>query len=184
MYTNEAPLAATLDGLQHRQHSLSLFLEQMCNRIDTFDPHVLAFLPEMNRLNRLREDAATLRARVPARKRYPPLYGALVGVKDIFRVDGFVTRAGSELPPELFAGPEAVCVQRLREAGALITGKTVTTEFAYFEPGPTRNPHNVAHTPGGSSSGSAAAVAAGLCNLALGTQTIGSVIRSSASSPA
>lgn len=180
MYSNEAPLAATLDGLQHRQHSLSLFLEQMCNRIDTFDPHVHAFLPESNRLERLRQDAAALRSRAPGRKHYPALYGALVGVKDVFRVDGFATRAGSQLSPDLFAGPEAVCVQRLREAGALIAGKTVTTEFAYFEPGPTRNPHNVGHTPGGSSSGSAAAVAAGMCNLALGTQTIGSVIRPAA----
>lgn len=180
MYINEAPLAATLDGMQQRQHSLSLFLEQMCSRIDTYDPHVRAFVPEMHRLNRLREDAASLRARVPARKRYPVLYGALVGVKDIIHVDGFVTRAGSELPPELFEGSEAICVQRLRDAGALIAGKTMTTEFAYFEPGPTRNPHNVAHTPGGSSSGSAAAVAAGMCNLALGTQTIGSVIRPAA----
>jgi Asp-tRNA(Asn)/Glu-tRNA(Gln) amidotransferase A subunit family amidase len=68
-------------------------------------------------------------------------------------------------------------VTRLKEAGALILGKTVTTEFAYFGPGPTRNPHNPAHTPGGSSSGSAAAVAAGLCSLALGTQTIGSILR-------
>jgi Asp-tRNA(Asn)/Glu-tRNA(Gln) amidotransferase A subunit family amidase len=71
-------------------------------------------------------------------------------------------------------------VTRLREAGALVLGKTVTTEFAYAEPGPTRNPHNLEHTPGGSSSGSAAAVAAGLCSLALGTQTIGSVIRPAA----
>ncbi len=180
MYINDAPLAAMLDGMQHRQHSLSLFLEQMCNRIDTYDPHVRAFLPEINRLNRLRDEAVNLRAQAPARKRYPPLYGALVGVKDIFRVDGFVTQAGSQLPSELFAGEEAVCVQRLRQAGALIAGKTVTTEFAYFEPGPTRNPYNVAHTPGGSSSGSAAAVAAGMCNLALGTQTIGSVIRPAA----
>ena len=68
----------------------------------------------------------------------------------------------------------------LREAGALILGKAVTTEFAYFEPGPTRNPRNLEHTPGGSSSGSAAAVAAGLCQLAVGTQTIGSVIRPAA----
>jgi Asp-tRNA(Asn)/Glu-tRNA(Gln) amidotransferase A subunit family amidase len=180
MYINEAPLAATLDGMQHRQHSLSLFLEQMCNRIDTFDPHVHALLAETNRLERLRGDAAALRSRAPGRKHYPPLYGALVGVKDVFHVDGFVTRAGSQVPPELFAGPEADCVRRLREAGALIAGKTVTTEFAYFEPGQTRNPHNVGHTPGGSSSGSAAAVAAGMCNLALGTQTIGSVIRPAA----
>ena len=68
----------------------------------------------------------------------------------------------------------------LRSAGAIILGKTVSTEFAWAEPGPTRNPHNLAHTPGGSSSGSAAAVAAGFCPLALGTQTIGSVIRPAA----
>jgi Asp-tRNA(Asn)/Glu-tRNA(Gln) amidotransferase A subunit family amidase len=84
------------------------------------------------------------------------------------------------LPPELFAGPEAALVTRLRELGAVILGKSVTTEFAYFEPGPTRNPRNPAHTPGGSSSGSAAAVAAGYCELALGTQTVGSVIRPAA----
>jgi Asp-tRNA(Asn)/Glu-tRNA(Gln) amidotransferase A subunit family amidase len=84
------------------------------------------------------------------------------------------------VPPELFAGPEATCVLWLREAGALIFGKSVTTEFAYFEPGPTRNPHNPEHTPGGSSSGSAAAVAAGFCPLAVGSQTIGSVIRPAA----
>jgi Asp-tRNA(Asn)/Glu-tRNA(Gln) amidotransferase A subunit family amidase len=71
-------------------------------------------------------------------------------------------------------------VRNLRDAGALILGKTISTEFAYFEPGPTRNPHNLEHTPGGSSSGSAAAVAAGFCPLALGTQTIGSTIRPAA----
>jgi Asp-tRNA(Asn)/Glu-tRNA(Gln) amidotransferase A subunit family amidase len=104
----------------------------------------------------------------------------LLGVKDIFRADGFPTQAGSQLPSELFDGPEAVCVTRLKQAGALVLGKTVTTEFAYFEPGPTRNPHNTTHTPGGSSSGSAAAIATGMCQLALGTQTIGSVIRPAA----
>src|SRR5262249_36236072 len=76
--------------------------------------------------------------------------------------------------------PEAACVRKLREAGALVLGLTVATEFAYFEPGPTRNPHNLAHTPGGSSSGSAAAGAAGYCQLALGTQTSGSVLRPAA----
>ncbi|MCY4525293.1 MAG: amidase, partial [Anaerolineaceae bacterium] len=79
-----------------------------------------------------------------------------------------------------FDSAQADCVTRLQQAGALVTGKTVTTEFACFEPGPTRNPHNPAHTPGGSSSGSAAAVAAGECALALGSQTIGSVIRPAA----
>ena len=108
------------------------------------------------------------------------MYGVLLGVKDVFNVDGFPTRAGAQLPPALFAGAEATCVSALRSAGAIILGKTVSTEFAWAEPGPTRNPHNLAHTPGGSSSGSAAAVAAGFCPLALGTQTIGSVIRPAA----
>jgi Asp-tRNA(Asn)/Glu-tRNA(Gln) amidotransferase A subunit family amidase len=104
----------------------------------------------------------------------------LLGVKDIFHVDGFPTRAGSRLPPEVLEGREADAVSRLKRAGALIVGKTVSTEFAYFQPGPTRNPRNTAHTPGGSSSGSAAAVAAGLCDLALGTQTAGSIVRPAA----
>jgi Asp-tRNA(Asn)/Glu-tRNA(Gln) amidotransferase A subunit family amidase len=95
-------------------------------------------------------------------------------------VNGFETRAGSQLPVNLLQGPEAAAVTRLRQAGALILGKTVTTEFAYFAPGPTRNPHNPMHTPGGSSSGSAAAVGASLCPLAVGTQTIGSVNRPAA----
>jgi len=103
-----------------------------------------------------------------------------VGVKDIFHAEGFITQAGSRLPAEVLQGREAESVTRLRNAGALIFGKTVTTEFAYFSPGPTRNPHNLEHTPGGSSSGSAAAVAAGYCHLALGTQTIGSIIRPAA----
>lgn len=179
-YINSAPLAATLEGLQRGQHSLSIYLEQMCRRIDQINPQVHAFLTEQNRLGRLRSEAGILRERFPDRIDLPPLFGALVGVKDIIHVDGFTTHAGSELPPEEFAGAEAKVVTMLREAGALIAGKTVTTEFAFMEPGATRNPHNPNHTPGGSSSGSAAAVAAGMCNLALGTQTIGSVIRPAA----
>ena len=100
-----------------------------------------------------------------------------VGVKDIFHVDGFATTAGSAVPPAELAGPEAAVVTALRQAGALVLGKTVTTEFAYFAPGATRNPRDRERTPGGSSSGSAAAVAAGLAPLALGTQTIGSICR-------
>jgi Asp-tRNA(Asn)/Glu-tRNA(Gln) amidotransferase A subunit family amidase len=79
--------------------------------------------------------------------------------------------------PLVLRGREARSVRLLKEAGALIMGKTVTTEFAYYAPGPTRNPHNLEHTPGGSSSGSAAAIAARLCPVTTGTQTIGSVIR-------
>ncbi|MBM3181646.1 MAG: amidase [Chloroflexi bacterium] len=144
------------------------------------EPSVLSFIPEENRFERLRKDAEELVSRFPDSKNRPPLFGLLVGVKDIFRMDGFKTQAGSRLPSAELQGKEAESVTRLKNAGALILGKTVTTEFAYFTPGPTRNPHNPAHTPGGSSSGSAAAVGAGLCPLALGTQTIGSLIRPAA----
>ena len=156
------------------------YIEETCARIDDAEPDIQALLPEEDRHGRLRREAEALRDRYPEPEGRPPLYGVLVGVKDIFNVDGFETRAGSKLPPELFAGPEAPVVTRLKELGALILGKTVTTEFACFVPGPTRNPVNTAYTPGGSSSGSAAAVAAGYCPLALGSQTIGSVIRPAA----
>src|SRR5258706_259288 len=109
-----------------------------------------------------------------------PLHGVPVGIKDIFHVAGMTTTCGAA-PAFHGAGTEdAAAVARLRAAGAIILGKAHTTEFAYFEPGPTRNPWNVGHTPGGSSSGSAAAVAARMAPLALGTQTVGSVLRPAA----
>ena len=175
-----APLGETLHSIQVDQHSLSVYVQGALHHLSEVNPLVRAFLQEPARRQRVRGEITELRHRFPTPIDRPPLYGALVGVKDIFHVDGFVTRAGTHVPPRLFAGEEAACVKRLREAGALILGKTVTTEFAYFEPGQTRNPHNIDHTPGGSSSGSAAAVSAGLCTLALGTQTIGSVIRPAA----
>lgn len=144
------------------------------------EPQVLAFVPEDGRFERLRREAADLEARFPDPGNRPPLYGVPVGIKDIFHVAGFATHAGSRLPPEVLQGEEGPAVAALRAAGALILGKAVSTEFAYFAPGPTRNPRNPEHTPGGSSSGSAAAVGAGLCTIALGTQTIGSIIRPAA----
>ncbi len=175
-----APLAATAEALRTGQLDLIAYINELCDRIDTVDPVIHAFLPEAGRRERLLAQAAALQACFPEVASRPALYGVPVGVKDVFPADGFPTRAGSQLPPELFEGPEASCVSLLRKAGALIAGKTITTEFAFFEPGPTRNPHNTEHTPGGSSSGSAAAVAAGLCPLALGTQTNGSIIRPAA----
>ncbi|MBL8095305.1 MAG: amidase [Anaerolineales bacterium] len=156
---------------------LSEKIDQLERRFAAREADVLAFVPEPGRFERLRRDAAVLEARWPNPPARPPLFGLLVGVKDIFRVDGFPTHAGSQVPPEALAGAEALSVTRLKQAGALIVGKTVTTEFAYFGPGPTRNPLNLAHTPGGSSSGSAAAIAAGLAEVTLGTQTIGSIVR-------
>lgn len=167
-------------ALRMGRSDLLEYVEGVCDRLEALDTQIMAFLPEPERRERLRRQALQLQARFPEPSHRPPLYGVLVGVKDIFRVDGFPTRAGSRLPAEVFAGAEASSVTVLREQGALVLGKTVTTEFAYFEPNETRNPHNLAHTPGGSSSGSAAAVAAGFCPLALGTQTIGSVLRPAA----
>lgn len=109
-----------------------------------------------------------------------PLRGMLAGIKDIFHVDGLPTRGGTSLPVEALSGATGNAVNRLVRAGALIAAKTVTTEFAYFEPGPTTNPWHASRTPGGSSSGSAAGVAAGYFDVALGTQTVGSVIRPAA----
>jgi Asp-tRNA(Asn)/Glu-tRNA(Gln) amidotransferase A subunit family amidase len=153
------------------------FLAQIEARFEQQEPSILAFVPEEERFDRLFNEVEALVLSYPDLIKRPLLFGALAGVKDIFHVEGFTTQAGSRLPSDLLQGEEAKSVTRLKEAGALILGKTVTTEFAYFTPGPTRNPHNPEHTPGGSSSGSAAAVAVGFCHLALGTQTIGSIIR-------
>jgi Asp-tRNA(Asn)/Glu-tRNA(Gln) amidotransferase A subunit family amidase len=141
-------------------------------RIEQHDAAIRALVPEPGRADRI--------ARALAAALDGPLHRVLVGVKDIFHVDGLPTTAGSTLPLEQLAGPEAAVVSMLRAAGAVVLGKTVSTEFAFLEPGPTRNPRNLAHTPGGSSSGSAAAVAAGFCPVALGSQTVGSVIRPAA----
>jgi Asp-tRNA(Asn)/Glu-tRNA(Gln) amidotransferase A subunit family amidase len=108
------------------------------------------------------------------------LHGVPVGVKDIFDTADMPTENGSVLYSGRTPSRDATTVSMLRAAGAVIMGKTVTTEFAYFSPGKTRNPHNPEHTPGGSSSGSAAAVAAGMVPLALGSQTNGSTIRPAA----
>ncbi|MEU9110227.1 amidase [Streptomyces sp. NPDC048483] len=163
-----------------------------CDRIDAIDARVQAFVPEPERRTRLLDAARRLTAAVPPDgAELPALYGIPVGVKDIVHVDGLPTRAGSALPPEVLGGAQATVVDRLCAAGALIAGKTVTAEFAVTAPGPTRNPHNLAHTPGGSrwgylpcplgnGGGSAAAVAAGMVPLAIGTQTVGSMIRPAA----
>lgn len=180
MYTFPAALGQAVRDLSSGKTDLPGLIDETCDRIDANEPHIQALLPEENRRERLKKEASVLMQKYPHPHLRPPLFGVLMGVKDMFRVDGFSTRCGSRLPSDLFGGAEAKCVSVLRRAGALILGKTVTTEFAYLEPGPTRNPHNLNHTPGGSSSGSAAAVAAGFCHLALGTQTVASVTRPAA----
>ncbi len=109
-----------------------------------------------------------------------PLHGVPVGIKDIFDTGDMPTELGSPLWAGRMPRRDAAVVARLRAAGAVIMGKTVTTEYAYFQPGKTTNPHDAGRTPGGSSSGSAAAVAAHMVPGAVGSQTNGSVIRPAA----
>ncbi|WP_405012178.1 amidase [Kitasatospora sp. NBC_01539] len=174
------PLVPAAARLRAGDPPLDEHVERLCTRIDRVDPGVRAFVPEPGRHDRLTADARALAARHPVAAGRPPLYGVAVGVKDVVHVDGLPTHAGSALPPGALAGPEGALMARLRAAGALVAGKTVTAEFAVLAPGQTRNPHDLAHSPGGSSSGSAAAVAAGLVPLAIGTQTVGSMIRPAA----
>lgn len=110
-----------------------------------------------------------------------PLHGIPIGIKDIIDVEGLPTEAGSPLRRGRVAASDAPLVAALRRAGAVILGKTVTVEFACFDPSPTRNPWDprLLRSPGGSSSGSAAAVALGMCPAAIGTQTGGSLVRPS-----
>lgn len=106
-----------------------------------------------------------------------PMHGVPVGIKDIIDTADMPTCYGSQIYAGHYPDEDAECIRLLRQAGAVIMGKTVTTEFAFYAPGKTANPHNPEHTPGGSSSGSAAAVADFHVPVALGTQTSGSIIR-------
>ncbi len=108
------------------------------------------------------------------------LHGIPIGVKDIFYTAGIKTAAGSTILADFMPSYDASSVTKLKDAGAIILGKTKTTQFAYTDPASTRNPWNIEHTPGGSSSGSAAAVSSGMCPAALGSQTGGSTIRPAA----
>ncbi len=173
------PISLTEQVAATRSGELSLHdhIARTLDRLEQVNPLIRAILPDIRMRERLSSEAADIVDRWPAPSSRPSLFGAMVAVKDIFNVSRMPTRAGSAVPPESFSGREADVVARLKEAGALVLGKAVTTEFAYFASGATANPHNREHTPGGSSSGSAAAVAAGIAPLALGSQTVGSVIR-------
>jgi len=130
--------------------------------------------------DRTREQAETLMQEAQAGTFRGPLHGVPIGVKDIIFTKDFPTRGGSEFLEDHIPEYDATVVHRLEQAGALILGKTVTTEFAGFDPAETRNPWNTDHTPGGSSSGTAASVAARMVPAALGSQTGGSISRPAA----
>src|ERR687883_766788 len=147
-------------------------------RIRQVEPMVQAwqFLDEEHALAQARAADDRRRSGVPV----GAFCGIPVGIKDIIDTADMPTENGTVLHKGRMPRADAAIVAKLRAAGAVIMGKTVTTECAYFNPGKTRNPHNPEHTPGGSSSGSAAAVAAHMVPLALGSQTAGSVIRPAA----
>lgn len=153
-------------------------VEHCLSRIEQLESDVHAWVSvdavgarrEATRLDALQDDDEWL----------SPLHGIPIGIKDIIDVAGWPTKCGSPLRENHIAQRDAAVVATLRKAGAILLGKTVTTEWACFDPPPTRNPWNLNRTPGGSSSGSAAAVATEMCMAALGTQTGGSIIRPAA----
>ena len=152
-------------------------LEDYITRIEAREGQVQAFVAmDLERARKL-ADASSERWR--AGKALSPYDGMPVGVKDIIETEDFPTEMGSPLFVGWRSGRDAAVVKALRAAGAIIVGKTVTTEFAASHPGKTHNPWDLRRTPGGSSSGSAAAVAAGFLPAALGTQVVGSILRPS-----
>ena len=161
--------------IRSRELSAVDLAQSLLDRIESLEPSLKAWVYL---------DRATVLADAEARDREiasgaqpGPLHGIPVGVKDIYYTAGIPTTACSRVYADFVPDHDAAPVTLLKQAGAIMLGKTVTTEFACMDPSPTVNPWNAAHTPGGSSSGSAVAVASGMCPAALGSQTVGSVLR-------
>ncbi len=164
-------------NFQNNSQTYQESIHRLFAKISLIEPHVQAW-------EWLDKDHALQKAKIldsnPGHYRTQPLIGIPFGIKDIIDTAGMPTRMGSPIYTTNRPNQSALVVKKIESAGAIVLGKTVTTEFAYQCPGKTRNPWNPDHTPGGSSSGSAAAVAAGMVPLALGTQTMGSIIRPAA----
>ena len=158
--------------------SPSDLLEALLQRIEELEPEIRAWVTLD--AEGARAAATRLSEEAEAGEIQGALHGIPVGVKDIYYTRGLRTTMGSPIYRDFIPTYDARTIEKLRKAGAIILGKTETTEFALSDPAPTRNPWNTDHTPGGSSSGSAAAVSSGMCPTALGTQTGGSVIRPAA----
>jgi Asp-tRNA(Asn)/Glu-tRNA(Gln) amidotransferase A subunit family amidase len=172
-----ASLTATQASAQIAEGRLSAEeMTQAClDRIEAVENDIKAFvhLDSAHALEQARALDELRRNGLPT----GPLHGLPVAVKDIVDTEDYPTENGSQIFSGRRPHRDATIVARMRAAGAVIIGKTVSTEFAFYHPGPTRNPHDLTRTPGGSSSGSAAAVAVGMVPLAIATQTNGSVIR-------
>lgn len=158
-------LLQACEQIQQGQLTVDDYLAECVERADQVEPELKAF---------------TVRASLKElcqRSGLGPLVGIPVAVKDIIATKDFVTTNGSPIYKDFVPGEDAEIIRKIRNLGGVIFGKTVTTEFAWRHAGATSNPWNSAHTPGGSSSGSAAAVASGIVPLSLGSQTAGSIIR-------
>lgn len=165
---NELTAVEAARRIETGELSVEALVRACLERIEEREPEIAAFAHldrEQVLANALAHDGAG------------PMRGVPVGVKDIVDTVDAPTTYGSPIYRDHWPGADAACVHRIHAAGGIVLGKTVTTEFAARYPGPTRNPHDVRHTPGGSSSGSAAAVADRMVPLGIGTQTAGSVIR-------
>ena len=171
----ELTLSQAGKSIRDGQLTPSEFVESLLIRIEELEPQLEAWVTVD--AEGARKAAKNLTSEARRGRIRGPLHGIPVGVKDIYDTKRIRTTMGSRLFSDNVPERDAAAISKLRAAGAIILGKTETTEFAYLDPAPTRNPWNTDYTPGGSSSGSAAAVAAKMCPLAFGTQTGGSIIR-------
>ena len=178
MELNELGLTAAAQGIRKGEFTSEEYTAACLAAVARFDPAIEVW--EWLDRERAIEQARAADARRQSGMALGPLHGLPIGVKDIIDTKAIPTRIGSPIFAANVPAEDATVVQRLLEAGAFVLGKTVTTEFAWAHPGKTHNPWNAGHTPGGSSSGSAAGVAAQFMPAALGSQTLGSVIRPAA----
>ena len=177
MELHELTAVQIVESLRRRECSPVEIVEALLRRIDSLDGDLMAWetVDRDGALAAARRWGEQLEAGITA-----PLLGVPLGIKDIFYTAGLRTTGGSPIFRDFVPDHDATSVMRLRQAGAIVLGKTVTVEFAYVDPPRTRNPWDHAHTPGGSSSGSAVAVAARMVPAALGSQTGGSTLRPAA----
>jgi aspartyl-tRNA(Asn)/glutamyl-tRNA(Gln) amidotransferase subunit A len=178
MNPEDLTVAGAASAIRDGSVSATDYAEGLLSRIDRVEPRVRAWFTVDRKA--VLSQAAQCDVEARAKQFRGLLHGVPIGIKDIFHTKDLRTTMGSPIFENFVPQQDARAVARLKQAGAIILGKCVTTMFANLDPGPTRNPWNLEHTPGGSSSGSAAAVAAGMCPGAVGSQTLGSVGRPAA----
>ena len=173
--THELSAAELARQIRDRKITPVEVSQSLLERMDVLEPSLDAWV----RVDRetVLSDAQERQAELESGAATGPLHGVPIGIKDIYHIAGIPTTAGSKVYADYVPDETAVTIDLLRKAGAIMLGKTVTTEFACLDPSHTKNPWNPAHTPGGSSSGSAVSVAARMCPIAMGSQTVGSVLR-------